>query len=115
MTDPATVLETAAPEATALAATVVEEAKEDLNDRTALNDKLINVQSTASPYAKGIWMEIKLQGKLPERRSNHSSFIGGDYLYIHGGRDLKEGALDNMWKLNLGSIGSLQNDSNYPL
>jgi len=49
-------------------------------------------------------MEIRVGGKLPERRSNHASFLyemGEEkYLYIHGGRDLKEGALDSMWRVN---------------
>jgi len=48
------------------------------------------------------------QGKLPERRSNHCSFTamcdGQEYLYIHGGRDLKEGAHASMWRLNLAEV-----------
>jgi len=54
------------------------------------------------------WIELRLQGKLPERRSNHCSFVvtigNEEYLYIHGGRDLKEGALDSMWRLNLTAV-----------
>jgi predicted RNA binding protein YcfA (HicA-like mRNA interferase family) len=57
------------------------------------------------------WFELRLQGKLPERRSNHCSFImnndGRQYLYIHGGRDLKEGAHSSMWRLDLGEVEKL--------
>jgi hypothetical protein len=60
------------------------------------------------------WMEIRVQGKLPERRSNHASFVEqrrNNYLYIHGGRDLKEGALDNMWRINISEVQRLQHDN----
>jgi hypothetical protein len=63
----------------------------------------------------GEWAEIRVQGKLPERRSNHAAFIQNsskNYYYIHGGRDLKEGALDNMWRINLDGVKQLQNDPN---
>ena len=59
------------------------------------------------------WSEIRLSGKLPERRSNHCSFIVNDYMYIHGGRDIKEGQMANMWKLSLPGVEELANDSNY--
>jgi len=62
---------------------------------------------------KGVWMEIKLQGKLPERRSNHTAFICENSYYVHGGRDLKEGSLDNLWKLDLNGITDLQEDPNF--
>jgi len=54
------------------------------------------------------WIEVRLSGKLPERRSNHCAFIltmkDGEYLYVHGGRDLKEGSISTMWKVNLSGI-----------
>lgn len=60
------------------------------------------------------WIEVRLQGKLPERRSNHCAFIltlrNEEYLYVHGGRDLKEGSIATMWRLNLSSIHSLMDD-----
>jgi len=35
-----------------------------------------------------------------------------DYLYIHGGRDLKEGALDNLWRIDIAGVQRLpQNES----
>jgi len=59
-----------------------------------------------------------VQGKLPERRSNHAAFIWQgsiSYFYVHGGRDLKEGALDNMWRLNIDELDPLERDPYYPL
>lgn len=50
------------------------------------------------------WSEVRLSGKLPERRSNHCSFIVNDYFYIHGGRDIKEGPMSNMWKLSVSAV-----------
>lgn len=58
------------------------------------------------------WFEIRMQGKLPERRSNHVAFIwvnqGCEYMYIHGGRDLKEGNVASMWRLNCTTVQQLQ-------
>ena len=57
-----------------------------------------------------MWAEIRLAGKLPERRSNHAAFIANhnhEYLYIHGGRDLKEGAMENLWRLDLEGVRML--------
>lgn len=65
------------------------------------------------------WIEIRLAGKLPERRSNHAAFIMSqkdqEYLYIHGGRDLKEGSIDTMWRVSLTGIHALQQDPFYPV
>jgi len=75
---------------------------EDVNDREE--------RKSYGEEAEGDdWLELRLQGKLPERRSNHCSFIvkgeeEAEWLYIHGGRDLKEGALDSMWRVNLTAI-----------
>jgi hypothetical protein len=58
------------------------------------------------------WFEIRMQGKLPERRSNHVAFIwvneGSEFMYIHGGRDLKEGNVASMWRLNCTTVQQLQ-------
>lgn len=67
------------------------------------------------------WAEVRVQGKLPERRSNHCSFVtheGGqndEHLYIHGGRDLKEGAHSSMWRLNLTEVRQLEQDPSRPV
>jgi hypothetical protein len=34
-------------------------------------------------------------------------------LYIHGGRDIKEGPMSNMWMIDIGSIEQLMEDPNY--
>lgn len=34
--------------------------------------------------------------------------------YVHGGRDLKEGAMDSMWRLNLDDLNNLATDPTYP-
>lgn len=60
------------------------------------------------------WSEVRVEGKLPERRANHASFIadinGEDYLYIHGGRDLKEGAMSSLWRVNLTKVHAMDED-----
>ena len=47
------------------------------------------------------WSELKFQGTGPERRTNHASFTWKGKLYIHGGNDVNEGCLSNMWALDL--------------
>lgn len=59
------------------------------------------------------WNEVRLSSKLPERRSNHCSWIVNDYLYIHGGRDIKEGPMNNMWRLSVNGVQELIDDSEY--
>lgn len=56
-----------------------------------------------------------MSGALPERRTNHCSFIVGDYYYIHGGRDIKVGSMNNMWRLSLNSIHDLLEDPETPV
>jgi hypothetical protein len=34
-------------------------------------------------------------------------------MYIHGGRDIKEGQMSNMWKLSLPGVEELANDNNF--
>jgi hypothetical protein len=67
----------------------------------------VNTTQLESNTNSDDWSEVRLAGKLPERRSNHCSFIVNDYLYIHGGRDIKEGPMGNMWKLNINSVEEL--------
>lgn len=47
------------------------------------------------------WQEYRVTGKAPRRRGYHASFIYDNYLYIHGGQDIREGTLDKMYKINL--------------
>ena len=46
------------------------------------------------------WIEIRAT-EAPKRRSFHTSFLYKDYLYIFGGKDISEGKLNDMWKVNL--------------
>lgn len=50
---------------------------------------------------KNGWYELRPRGKLPEKRSYHSSVIYEGYLYIYGGEDSREGKNDSFWRLNL--------------
>ena len=71
---------------------------EDIN-RVSQFDSNIKPQAlSGSAYD---WSEVRLQGNLPERRTNHASFVVNDYLYIHGGRDIKVGSMNNMYRLSL--------------
>lgn len=47
------------------------------------------------------WCELKFEDVGPERRSCHASFVFENQLYIHGGNDVNEGCLSNMWALDL--------------
>ena len=42
-----------------------------------------------------------------------TNFIVNDYLYIHGGRDLKEGPMGNMWRLSISGVQELNDDPDY--
>lgn len=47
------------------------------------------------------WMEYRLEGETPSRRAYQASFIHQDYLYIHGGHDIREGAQDTLWRVDI--------------
>ncbi|CAI2366322.1 unnamed protein product [Moneuplotes crassus] len=49
------------------------------------------------------WMEFRPEGKCPERRGFHASFIHNNCLYIHGGHDIREGTFSGFWRLDLSS------------
>ena len=46
------------------------------------------------------WKEIKT-ANIPERRSNHATFVYKNKLYVHGGQDTDEGCRSTMWSFNL--------------
>lgn len=54
------------------------------------------------------WYEVRLFGKVPERRGYHSSFIYNNKLYIYGGHDIREGSLDNLWVIDLNNFDDLE-------
>ncbi len=63
-----------------------------------------------------------MQGRNPERRGYHSSFIyenkyGYDFnifdrLFIYGGHDIREGSLDSLWMINLVYLTDLDKPEN---
>ena len=53
------------------------------------------------------WYEVRLAGKVPERRGYHSTFLKDQKLYIFGGHDIREGSLDNLWMLDLENFNDL--------
>ena len=50
------------------------------------------------------WNELKVSGKLPERRSYHVGAVHGGFMYVFGGQDLKEGSVNTTWKINIDRI-----------
>jgi hypothetical protein len=55
------------------------------------------------------WYELRVEGKQPERRAHHSSFIMGTKMYIYGGYDIREGPLKNVWSFDTSNVGILAN------
>ena len=53
------------------------------------------------------WYELRVDGKQPERRANHSSFIVGSKMYIYGGYDMREGPVSTVWSFDLKNVGDL--------
>jgi hypothetical protein len=56
------------------------------------------------------WVELRLMGQQPERRSYHSSFIFDKKLFVYGGLDIREGSLNSLFELNLQCLGELNSD-----
>ena len=55
------------------------------------------------------WYELRVEGKQPERRAHHSSFVIGTKMYIYGGYDIREGPLKNVWSFDASNVGQLAN------
>jgi Kelch motif len=53
---------------------------------------------------EGVWKEITTQGTLPRRRSYHSAVTWRNTLFVLGGQDLREGALEGLWMLRIDHI-----------
>ena len=60
-----------------------EEVKELAND---FNDSTLS-------HSNNNWFELRVDGKLPERRAHHTSFMIGTHMYIYGGYDIREGPM----------------------
>ena len=56
------------------------------------------------------WVELRLMGNQPERRSYHTSFIFDKRLFVYGGLDIREGSLDSLFELSLQCLQELQTD-----
>ena len=56
------------------------------------------------------WVELRMIGQQPDRRSYHSSFIFDKKLYVYGGLDIREGSINSLYELNLQCLQELNND-----
>ena len=56
-----------------------------------------------SKFYRG-WNELKLSGKLPERRSYATGCIHADCMYVFGGSDINDGANCTIWKINIDEL-----------
>lgn len=61
----------------------------------------MNKRLSTGYKCKNGWFELRAKGKLPEKRSHHSSVVYNGGLYIFGGEDSREGKYDSLWRLNL--------------
>jgi hypothetical protein len=63
-------------------------------------------------FATSNWMELRLKGNAPERRSYHSSFVYDNRLFVLGGLDISSGTLNTLWELNLANMRDLDLEEN---
>ena len=56
------------------------------------------------------WVELRLMGQQPDRRSYHSSFIFDKRLFVYGGLDIREGSLNSLFELSLQCLGEINQD-----
>ena len=54
------------------------------------------------------WYELRVDGKQPERRANHTSFVVGSKMYIYGGYDMREGPMASTWCFDFKTVGELK-------
>ena len=47
------------------------------------------------------WVELRLMGQQPDRRSYHSSFVFDKRLFVYGGLDIREGSLNSLYELSM--------------
>ena len=53
------------------------------------------------------WVQLRLEGRQPERRAYHSTFEHNNVLYIYGGHDIREGQMNSLWSLDMTAVGNL--------
>ena len=63
----------------------------------------------ASEFCRN-WVELRLMGQQPDRRSYHSSFIFDKRLFVFGGLDIREGSLNSLFELSLQCLGEISQD-----
>jgi hypothetical protein len=51
--------------------------------------------------------ELRLDGKVPERRGYHATFQVGSQIFIYGGNDIREGPMRSMWYFDLAELDDL--------
>lgn len=57
------------------------------------------------------WVQLRLEGRQPERRAYHSTFEHDNVVYIYGGHDIREGQMNSLWALNMNAVGNLKESS----
>ena len=68
---------------------------------------IVDHNHIAADSSNSNWYEVRLTGKVPERRGYHSDFIHNNKLYIYGGHDIREGSMDNLWVIDLENFDDL--------
>jgi hypothetical protein len=83
----------------------------DKNDPLHTHDEHVDPEQIETGHVcKNGWYELRPKGKVPEKRSHHSSVIYDGCLYVYGGEDVnisptdsdsREGKFERLWRLNL--------------
>lgn len=79
----------------------VRQQSNSIQDEYDRQDDEYNKRLSTGYRCKNGWYELRAKGKLPEKRSHHSSVVYNGCLYIYGGEDSREGKYDTLWRLNL--------------
>ena len=60
------------------------------------------------------WWSFRFNGKCPDRRAYHSSFVNNGILYVFGGKDISVGHLNSLWSIDLSELhGLIQGQSEH--
>jgi N-acetylneuraminic acid mutarotase len=59
---------------------------------------------------KNHWQELRINGRLPDRRSYHTSFVSENKLYVFGGLDIQNGSLSSLFELDLSLVNNLNDE-----
>ena len=47
------------------------------------------------------WFNLRFSSYIPERRGYHTTFVHEGKVYVHGGYDIKEGSIEDLWFMDL--------------